>query len=54
MMAPPTLMTANCCDETEEKCERYCWTSRLEPMLESNCTTVLRVEKESVEDPPAT
>ncbi len=44
MMAPPTLMTANCCEETEVKCERYCCTSRLEPMLLSSWTTVERVE----------
>ena len=38
-------MTANCCEETELKCERYCWTSLFEPMLLSNCTTVERVER---------
>ena len=44
MIAPPTLMTANCCEETDVKCERYCWTSRLEPILLSSWTTVERVE----------
>merc|ERR1711939_1032140 len=44
-MAPPTLMTANCCEETELKCDKYCWTSRFEPMLLSNCTTVERVDR---------
>lgn len=43
-MAPPTLMMANCCEETELKWERYCWTSRLEPMLLKSWTTVDRVE----------
>lgn len=38
-------MTANCCEETELKCDKYCWTSRFEPMLLSNCTTVDRVDR---------
>ena len=37
---------ANCCDETEEKWLRYCCTSRLDPMLLSNCMTVERVVRE--------
>jgi hypothetical protein len=45
MIAPPTLITANCCEETELKWDRYCWTSLFEPMLLSSCTTVDRVEK---------
>lgn len=37
-------MTANCWEDTELKCERYCWTSLFEPILLSNCITVDRVE----------
>jgi hypothetical protein len=38
------LITANCWEETELKWERYCWTSRFEPMLLNSCTTVDRVD----------
>lgn len=37
-------MTANCWEETELKCDRYCWTSLLEPMLLKSWTTVDLVE----------
>jgi hypothetical protein len=39
------LITANCCEETELKWDKYCWTSLLEPILLKSCTTVDRVEK---------
>src|SRR3569833_2101387 len=36
-MAPPTLMTANFCDETDVKRARYCCASFLDPILLSAC-----------------
>lgn len=42
-MAPPTLMTANRCEDTDVKCDRYCWTSLLEPTLLRVWMTMPRV-----------
>ena len=43
-MAPPTLTTANCCDETDLNWERYCSISLLELTLPSKLRNAERVE----------